>query len=358
MKLGMEHVAQHVAYADYRRRLDAQAVLDHYGAENCHEEINGRDGTTEVVHSCLIDRVEPHHANGDATPSARCNLDKKLYTCFTWWSGDLFHLIQKMEGKETLDGIIPVVGEFLGESIIEVGDFKTELQRFFTAATTGAYNVTIPTYNERILAPWAFVHPYLAERGIDSNTASRLHIGWNEKTNRITIPHFWQGHLVGWVSRTIPDRPGQWPGTSDDGPPKKYKNNRGFPKSDTLYGFDLAAGAARIVVVESPFSVIKAEALVVTGVVATFGAKVSDVQIDLLKDFKRVCIWFDDDTAGRVGERRLVNHLYRHTRVSVVRPDPGRDLGDCCTAEQAELKLSEAEPAVFALMRYKQEWGH
>ena len=334
MRLGMGHVAESFAYADYHRRLDAQAVLDHYGAENQRTEIN-KDGTTEIIHSCLLDRVERHHANGDQNPSAACNLDKKLYACYVWWSGDMFHLIQKLEGQEGIDGIIPIVGEFLGETLSDTDDLQAELDRAFAAIAGGAYSAELPAYSERILKPWAFIHPYLAERGIDSGTASRLHIGWNEQTNRITIPHYWEGHLVGWQERAIPDRPGQWPGTPSAKP--KYKSNSGFPKSDTLYhDHGDAQRGGHVIVVESPFSVIKAAALGVHGVVATFGAKVSAAQIRLLRDFDRVTVWFDDDAAGRIGERKIVTALadYKPFHVSVVAPDPGRDLGDCCTAEQ------------------------
>ena len=82
-------------YEDYKRRLDARQVLEHYGADNCMEQM-GRDGSTEIIHSCLLDRVEPHHRNGDQNPSAACNLDKKLYVCYNYWGGDLFHFIAKM----------------------------------------------------------------------------------------------------------------------------------------------------------------------------------------------------------------------------------------------------------------------
>ena len=358
MRTGFDHLNESLLYADYQRRLDAQAVLDHYGAENQRTEINRHDGTTEIIHSCLIDRVERHHANGDQNPSAACNLEKKLYACYVWWSGDLFHFIQKMEGQEGIDGIIPVVGEFLGEKPTSE-EFRAEVDRFFAAIKGGAYSAGPSQYDKRILAPWAFAHPYLAERGIDHDTASRLHIGWDERTNRITIPHFWQGHLVGWQARAIPDRPGAWPGTVPAVP--KYKSNSGFPKADTLYGFDEAvrrsAETGRVIVVESPFSVIKAAALHVAGygVVATFGAKVSKAQIALLREFPKVTVWMDDDAAGRIAERKIVTALHRLTSVDVVTPDIGKDLGDCCSVQEVEHKLATTEKAFNALRRYKKE---
>jgi hypothetical protein len=350
MKHGLAHLHENFVYADYVRRLDAQAVLDHYGALNQRTELN-KDGSTEVVHSCLLDRVERHHRNGDQNPSAACNLDKKLYACYVWWSGDLLHLIQKLEGKESLDAALPVAGEFLSGAVTE-----DALRARLEAVPGGAYSAAIPKYSERVLAPWAFVHPYLAERGIDGDTASRLHVGFDEQTNRITIPHFWGGNLVGWQARAIPDRPGQWPGTVPAVP--KYRSNPGFPKSETLYGYDdaVASGFDRVVVVESPFSVIRASALGVRGVVATFGAQVSSQQVALLREFRRVYVWMDDDDAGRIAERKVLHGLHQYTDVAVVTPDVGRDLGDCRTAQEVGLKLSEAEPATVALHRIGKEW--
>lgn len=350
MKIGMDQIAA----MGYWSRLDAQAVLDHYGAQNCRTELN-RDGTTEIIHSCLLDRVEPHHSHGDTSPSASCNLEKKLYVCYSYWGGSLLDLIAKMEGTDSLEDLAPVIGEFLDEPASILGaDLIAKIRGLM--APHAVVNQPLSAYSPRILAPWAYVHPYLTERGIDNETASKLQIGWDEQTNRITIPHFWGGNLVGWQARTIPDRPGQWPGTIPDTP--KYRSNPGFPKSETLYGRDLVGKRGEVIVVESPFSVIKGHALGITNVVATFGAAVSDTQIDLLREFRRVYVWMDNDSkspAGRLAERRLVNQLHPHTRVCVVNPDVDKDLGDCCTSQEVDRKLAVAEPAVFALMRYAQE---
>ena len=154
----------------------------------------------------------------------------------------------------------------------------------------------------------------------------------------------------------IPDRPGEWPGTKPKIP--KYKSNSGFPKSDTLYGYDLVDRKEPVVVVESPFSVIKAHALGIPNVVATFGAKVSAAQVDLLKEFRQVYIWMDNDSkspAGRIAERRLVRSLHRHTSISVVLSDIDKDLADCCTAQEVHRKLSAAEDSLYALIRYDKE---
>ena len=355
MKTGFDHIVDKLAYDDYLRRLDCRAVLDYYGVENDREE-PGRHDTTEIVHSCLLDRVERHHNNGDANPSASCNVDRKKYVCWAFWGGNMFDFIAKMEDKEDFSDILPLVRGFLGESTLDQDTFMAELERIFASNPRGAAGSVLPAYDTRIISPWAFTHPYLAERGIDNDTASRLHIGWREDLNRITIPVFWAGQLVGWQARAIPDRGGQWPGTWGGSFPK-YKSSPGFPKSAILYGVSDGgrfSGGGEIVVVESPFSVIKAAALGVDRrVVATFGAKVSRRQIDLLAEADHVIVWADADPAGQFMERKLAKSLHRRIQVSLVSPDVGLDLGDYDSAESVEAKIEGAVPAIMKI----NEWG-
>jgi hypothetical protein len=334
-------------YADYLRRLDARAVLDHYGVENDREEV-GHGGETEVIHSCLLDRVDRHHNNGDQNPSAACNLDKKLYVCYAYWGGDMFHLIQKLEDKDSFEEILPLVSQFLTGATLNQDEWEVEVVNLLAALNGKGYAIELPSYSERVLTPWSFVHPYLHERGVDSETASRLQIGWREDDNRIIIPHFWDGKLVGWQARAVPDRPGQWPGTVNDKP--KYKSTSGFPKSDTFY-YDHSRPfptTGTVILVESPFSVVKATALRLdVPVLASFGAKVSKNQTDMLMDYDQVILWADPDPAGQVMERTILNRLQDHPGLYVVTPDDGKDLADydCLPAVQA--KIDTAVPAVL-----------
>ena len=345
MRSALKHLTAQARYEEYRRRLDARALLEHYGMENDHEEIT-HNGETEVIHSCLLDGVDRHHNNGDRNPSAACNIDKKLYICYSYWGGDLFHLVQKLENKNSFESILPMISPFLTGATVESGKLVEELERLLSSP--GAYTADLPSYSERVLAPWSFVHPYLFERGIDTGTASRLQIGWREDENRITIPHFWDGKLVGWQSRSVPDRPGQYPGTANQVP--KYKSTPGFPKSDTFY-YDHSRPfprSGRVIVVESPLSVIKSVALGLdVPVLATFGAKVSASQTAMLVDFDEVLLWADPDPAGHVMERTVARRLSRHPGLRIVTPDEGKDLADCDTLGQVQSKIDAAVPAIL-----------
>jgi hypothetical protein len=347
-KVGLEHLLQKEIYADSLRRLDARALLEHYNAENCTEQAN-KDGTTEIVHSCLLDRVEPHHTNGDANPSASCNIDKKTYVCYSMGFGcDLFHLIQKLEDKEDFADALGVIGQFLSGATQEVHSLDAEIAKAF--ADHEAYQIELPAYDDRILDSWDKPHPYWDYRGISREAQGLLRLGYDEREQRVVFPHFVEGTLVGWQKRAIPGQ------TLPDYP--KYRSSSGFPKSETLYNLDVAKEYPRVCVVESPMSVARALSLGIPRVVATFGAKVSKKQISWLEDFHTVYVWFDDDPAGLHGEKKLVEHLYRYTDVRVVTPENKRDLADC-DLEEIAVKLTQAIPAALKLGEYdlqKKAW--
>jgi hypothetical protein len=327
-------------YRDYRRRLDAQAVLDHYGAENSYEQ-SAADGTQEVIHSCLIDRVEPHHNNGDANPSAACNLDKKVYICYQWWGGDLFHLIAKMEGKGSLAEIVPLLSPFLTGTVASADKVKAELDKIF--AKPAAYSMELPRYADRVLEPWLRESLYWASRGISPETIADFKLGFDPNENRVVFPHFFDGALVGWQKRITPETRPAFP---------KYRNSVGFPKSETLYNYDRAKNYSKVIVVESPMSVVRAHTLGFPNVVATFGAKITPHQIDLLRRWRDIYVWFDADPAGYGGEQKLVSGLYRHSGVRVVIPEPGRDAADSISDEQFLARISSAVPAVVRMIDY------
>jgi hypothetical protein len=341
VKIGLAIQSQRVLYEQYRRRLDAREVLSHYGAENCTEVV-GADGTTEIIHSCLLDKVEPHHKHGDQNPSACCNVDKKLYICYSYAGMDLFHFIARMEGKSNLGEIVPLIGEFLSGAMISGNKFQEELEELLSKDLP--HGVDLPHYSPRILEPWkGRWHPYLDERGITKEAAELLQIGINEAESRVVFPNFFQGHLVGWQARALPGT--GWP---------KYRNSSLFPKNETLYGYDLAVShqAPNVIVVESPMSVAKAYSLGLEDVVATFGSFVSKNQMALLRPFRSLTIWMDGDHPGLKGERNLVEHLYRGNRLMVVEPERDRDLADYTSLAEVNAKLNQAVPRSTRLASY------
>lgn len=341
---GLQSLLDKHTYNEYLRRLDARALLEHYGAQNCTEQSNYNDGSVEVVHSCLLDRVDPHHTNGDQNPSASCNIDKKQYVCYSLGFGcDLFHLVMKLEGKESLAEAMGVVGGFLTGSTLSTQAFREEFEKAFQ--DTNAYSLDLPSYDPSVLNNWLDMpHDYWASRNISEGAQGVLKLGFDPTSGRVVFPHFVQDTLVGWQKRVVP-------GVSRDEFPK-YKNSPGFPKSETLYNFDRAAQFDQVLVVESPMSVARAVTVGLPNVVATFGAKVSPVQIAQLRQFDTVYVWFDRDAAGINGEKKIVEGLYRHTDVRVITPDGGKDLGDVSGEDEIAFKLNTSVAAPIRLGEY------
>lgn len=337
---GLERLLEIDAYREYRRRLDVRAVLDHYGAQHCTEQMN-RDGTTEIIHSCLLNRVEPHHSNDDQNPSAAANIDKGTYVCYSSGLGcDIVHLVMKLEGKESFAEALGVVGGFLTGSTQEAAALQAELDKVFATAVH-AYSLNLPSYDTRILQQWLVPHPYWGQRGITEDTIELLHLGFDAHEQRIVFPHYVQDKLVGWQKRVIPGL------TRPEFP--KYRNSPGFPKSETLYAHDLCDPGGPVMVVESPMSVARAYSIGLRNVTATFGAKVSQAQIALLKGHEKVIVWFDADPAGMAGERKLLEGLYRCTETLRVRPEEGKDLADYDMEGFCRHTMNNTVPAAIRL---------
>jgi hypothetical protein len=317
-KTGLQAMLDKDIYRSYLDRLDARALLEHYGATHCTEQPN-KDGSIEIIHSCLLDRVERHHANGDQNPSAACNVEKKTYVCYSMGFGcDLFHLVMKLEGKENFADALSAINPFLTGSTVESTALRDKLEKILDKQV--GYALDLPSYDVRVLNTFTQPHLYWDYRGISHSAQQLLSLGFDPHEHRIVFPHFVKGKLVGWQKRVIPGE------TKPEFP--KYRNSSGFPKSETLYAHDLTTPGGPVLVVESPMSVARAYSIGLANVVATFGAKVSKAQIDLLKAHEKVIVWFDADPAGMHGERKLLEGLQYHTEVLRVRPEEGKDLAD------------------------------
>lgn len=301
----------------------------------------------ELTHQCVM----PEH--DDRNPSAGLNYRTLTYKCFSCQaSGGLLWLIRTVRGggtttagaREWLIGSLGLDGEDT-EAILRLID------SIVAADGTARVRAPIPSFSPRILDPWAFIHPWLTDpidwddpamggRGVPEQNVLDLRVGYAEQyplddkgttSERIVVPHFWKGKLVGWQSRKI----------FEDGSPK-WLSTPDFPKDETLYRppeGDLA------VVVESPMTVLRhAHHLPLT---ATFGANVTDRQVRLLSGYDKVVLWMDPDKAGwramegytdEGGEHHpgLIDRLTPYTDVWAVDSDlanDGADLDDETAAE-------------------------
>lgn len=322
-----------------------RALLAEFGVD--HVRRSGDD----LLHRCVM----PWH--DDTHPSARLNVEHLIYKCWSCNSGGgllwLIHTVRGVPTGQAKEWVVNATG-------LDGEDFEA----FQALIEAMADDPTItrppmPSYSPRVLEPWAFTHPWLTDpvteggRGIPEATVEALEVGYAQDypldgaghtSERIIIPHFWRGRLVGWQSRRL------W----DDGTPK-YLSTEDFPREETLYAAPQDRSLA--VVVESPMSVLRHHHHL--PITATFGMEVTDAQVRLLAEYERVVLFPDPDAAGwqwvlgrpatkdgKESVPSLVERLEPYTEVDVVQTDWANDPGGLDEATVAQC-VEDAIPAAL-----------
>jgi hypothetical protein len=298
------------------------SLLNEFGVE--HIRANPRSG--ELVHGCL---VSSYHQDQAKNPTASLNYQKLTYNCLGCGShGGLLWFIATMRKCSTTEAF-----KWLEESsgIAPAGMDSERLlsiiHGYYFPDRIGSD--VIPTYSERILDPWLeIVHPYLTDgipdmgikgRHIREDNLRRMKIGWDPdpEVDRIIVPHFWKGKLVGWQARRIWDVQGP-----------KYLGTPDFPKDQTLYNFEPKKRYRTLVVMEAPMSVVTKvhlqDVMEDTTLTGTFGSEITDTQIRLMARADHVIFFLDNDEGGWSAMRGtestpgVSERLMPYTRVSVV----------------------------------------
>lgn len=275
------------------------------------------------------------HSDQERNPTGALNYEKLTYKCLGCQrSGGLLWFIAEHRGTSATDARRWLAKETGTDG--EVMDL-TALLRYFEALYGGrrAVRAPLPKYADQVLDPWMLLHPWVTDpivydgqgrnvggRGVPEENAARFKIGYAERypmgfteddhgnrtplppSERIVLPHYWQGRLVGWQSRRL----------ANDGTPK-YKSTGDFPKDSTLFNYD-PQGYRQAVVVESPFSVVRHDHH--THMVGTFGANITERQIKLLGRYERLVFWLDADQAGWNAYQGLFDHRGRQTKQGVL----------------------------------------
>lgn len=291
----------------------------------------------EMIHGCVLPFKE--HRDQKANPTASLNYEKLTYNCLgCGHSGGLLWFIATMRGESTHKA-----REWLDDETgfgPDAQDLPSLLAFFDALYAERDRPPPLPKMDPRVLDPWKFIHPYMTEiRGVPEETLIAFSVGYGTiplgpvgeqvMSERIIIPHFWDGNLVGWQSRRL----------RDDGTPK-YQSSPDFPKDTTVYGYDPQASGA--IVVESPLSVLSKHH-VGPRLEATFGAKVTEAQIRRLSVHKKVILWMDNDDAGWEATRTLGDGLEPYSDVWVVPSPWAADPGDLDADEYVRL-LGEITP--------------
>lgn len=155
---------------------------------------------------------------------------------------------------------------------------------------------------------------YFAKRLITRDSVEKFKLGYSEKQDMVTVPVYAPtGICVGIVGRSV------------DG--KEFKNSPGLPKAKVLFNLQRVKTSTTVFVVESSFDAIRLEQVGLSAV-ATLGANVSNIQIELLqKYFNDIIVIADNDEAGGNMKSKILDKL--GSRVSVAKLDNKyKDIGD------------------------------
>lgn len=317
-------------------------LLESVGAE----KINLREARGEIIHCCLT----PWH--NESHPSASLNFEKMTYRCLGCDSGGgilwLIGVTQGVYGPEARNWLSEQTG--LGGKEFQLAPLLQFLDAIAEAQSQTKVPVPMPRYSDRALDPWGHIYPGLTTgvpelgidgRGIPEANLIEARVGWDMEDNRVIIPHFWKGDLVGWQARRIIEDETLYP--------EKYKSTPDFPRDRTLYR---QPTGKRIVVVESPMSVLRHLHHLPMG--GTFGGAITEQQIGLLRWYPEVIFWMDNDEAGwKTQEGRWDEQGQHHpgaaeklTAYSNVKVVPSDWVGDPAEIddETAEALVEEAVP--------------
>lgn len=330
---------------DFQKEELCRNLLTEFGANNVQQRYD------ELIHGCLL--PFSNHTDQNRNPTASLNWKKLTYKCLGCGSGGgLLWFIAACRPGSSATAARKWLQEATG--IGGAGMGLAALLEFFDAlyASKGKSRYEpIPVYSDRILNQWDWRHPYMTEvRGVPEATLDHFRVGYAAAyqvsrdpdvfSQRITIPHLWEGSLVGWQTRRL----------LADGSPK-YLSSPDFPREQTLYNYDPKQKS--VVLVESPFSVLRHHHQ--GHMVATFGASVTERQIALLQRYERVVLFMDNDDAGwgalndltdrkgKVERTGLINALKNHTQVYVVDNPWAADAADMDDATYARL-IDDAVP--------------
>lgn len=270
-----------------------KALLDELG-------ISYREHGDELIHGCT---VTPTHTRQDTDPTASLNFELLTFHCLGCGaSGGILWFIAVTRGCSTAEALDWLNGETgLGGYAVDISSILKFLDAVYADKKSPP---PIGKFSEKMLEPWRGIHPYLTDpkstgygRGIPFENCEQARIGYAQEyvisrnhdgspkqtSERIVIPHFWRGALVGWQTRRL----------SSDGTPK-YLSSPDFPKDRTLYNYEPRAD--RAVVVEAALSAVSKMHL--AHIEATFGASVTEDQVSLLSKHDVVVLFMDNDEAG------------------------------------------------------------
>jgi DNA primase len=256
----------------------------------------------------------PYH-NNSRTPAGEVAKDSGLFFCFgCQTTKNLEEFVMHMSNRTYFETVRYI------KSKEQEGNFDQDINRqLMDKPVYVQYDqVLIKRLSQQALeSPRAM--RYYESRLITEESIKKFSLGFSEKQDMVTVPvHSPDGMEIGFVGRSIEG--------------KDFKNTPGLPKSKTLFNIHRVKTSDRVYVVESSFDAIRLDQCGFPAV-ATLGANVSNIQIDLLKKyFNNIFVIADNDEAGGNMKSKILERL--GSRVNLVQIDSKyKDIGEMSNKE-------------------------
>lgn len=292
----------------------------------------------EINFSC----PSANHIHGDNSPSARMNARTTLWVCHggaCGLRGDAVTFLTAFHGLNDSEAVRVLEERYGGhEQSVEAGGLAAEVERIMGGPMVEELR-RVPPDEEWIarfhvnwlsdsLPIWktdgGTPFGYMLDRGFSRETLLEWEIGWDDLSERITIPvHDADGVLVGFKGRAwhaahhpryliIGDAPSRTPRYGFDT----------YQKSHVVFALDRARGE-RAVIVEGELNAIALHDAGELGAVSVAGSEFSQTQATLIvRRFSSAVIYFDADEPGRNGTRLLLEGLSPYIPCSIVLDAP------------------------------------
>jgi DNA primase len=306
-----------VDFKAVKQSVTMEQILGRYGVKlkKSGKELRGR---------CPIHQ-------GDGTDSFHANTEKNAFHCFSCQAkGNVLDLVAAIEKCSVRDAALKLKDWFPvsasgstpapgGKPVADSQLAKEEV------GERGEPNKPLGFQLKGI----NFAHPYLAQRGIDPETAEYFGVGLftgkGSMSGRIVIPiENEKGELVAYAGRSV------------DGSEPKYKLPAGFKKGQVLYNLERVLeedSTGAVVLVEGFFDCMKVVLAEHAGV-ALMGCSMSgDQEEQLVAHFRQVVIMLDGDEAGRKAAGEIAGRLAHKVWVRVVNLPDGKQPDQLSTAE-------------------------
>jgi DNA primase len=291
---------------DYRNRRNKSNI---YTPEQIKRVLTGAGVSieSEVDSDYII--FCPFHGN-HRTPAGEVDKTSGVFFCFSCHHvTGLVELIMHMSGRTYFESVRYIKSKEDGSNLEAEINKKLIVKPEYVQYD----QVLIKRLNQQALDSPRAMRYYLG-RQISEESVRKFSLGYSEKQDMVTIPvHSPDGVEVGFVGRSVEG--------------KEFKNTPGLPKGKVLFNLHRVKISSKVYVVESSFDAIRLDQCGFPAV-ATLGANVSNVQIELLqKYFNDIIVIADNDEAGGNMKDRIIEKL--GSRVTVIKLDKKyKDIGD------------------------------